>query len=780
MKVSYNVIQKLSKTDQSVENIVQKLTMHVAEVEWIEEGWWVDLWSIFVAQIQSVKKHSDSEKLNLCQVLHNNEELQIVCWAPNVKAWIKVPLAVVWADLWNGFIIKKSKIRGETSNGMICSEDELGLVEERQEWIMILSDEAVLWTSMKEYIWWSDTIIEIDNKAINHRPDMFGHVWVAREIAAIEWRTFEYTYKDVDFTNHESLWIKVEIPKFVQRYIGVRVENVQNSESPEYIQDILKSENIKSQWLLVDLTNYSLYMLGQPTHCFDAETIEWNIVVRFAEKWESFEALNDKTYELDESDIVITDDSGVIALGGIIGWKKTSVSKTTKNIIIEWAHFHHATVRKTGMRLWIRTDALNIYEKNIEPRMAEAGVALIIDEIQKHFSNAKVIWTDDVRAIEFEEIFIDYDINFVNTLLWHTYTDEIARKILESLGFEFQQWKIKVPFWRTDVTTKADIAEEIARINGYNNIENQLIHIESWAVEQSKLYTLKRKSRDFWIGLGFYDIYSYSFTWKNLEQKVLWDINKKIPLKNYLSEDASHMKSSHIPHLLSTLQNNIHQFQKLKLFEIEKVYSKSNNETINETTMLSWICILESETPYFGLQKLINMYLESIWIQKYFYEAVQDTQGFMHKGRTAELKVRWKIVGYIWEIHPKIQWNFKIKNKIAFFELSLDNLVDASFSIPQAKELSEFQENNFDINFLVDKSVSGSVIHQTIEKTNPDIITRVELFDIYENEEKLPGKRSLSFTIYMQSLEKTLGDEVKNDLIKKIVEKVEKKWGILR
>ena len=248
---------------------------------------------------------------------------------------------------------------------MICSEDELGLVEERQAGIMILPENAPLDTPVRDYFKMDDTILEIDNKAINHRPDLFSHIGIAREIAAIDGAALDYTMTQTGFNHLPDLGIKNDIPSIVKRYMGLKVSNVENTESPQYIKDVLNSHDVESKGILVDITNYSLYLYGQPTHCFDADKLTGNIHIRNAKNGEIFTALNDKTYELSENDIVIADETQVIALGGIIGGKHSAVDETTKNIIVESAWFDQAVIRQTGKRLGIRTDSLNVFEKDL-------------------------------------------------------------------------------------------------------------------------------------------------------------------------------------------------------------------------------------------------------------------------------------------------------------------------------------------------------------------------------------------------------------------------------
>ena len=350
MKISYKVLQKYVSNLGTPEEIAQDLVMHTAEVEEVEyEG--NNLEKVFIGLVKTCEKHPDSEKLNCTTVEVNGTIYPIVCGAANVRAGLKVAVALVGAQLTPDFTIAKTKIRGEVSEGMICSEDELGMTDVRQEGILELPEDAPLGISMREYLQKNDAILEIDNKAINHRPDLFSHIGIAREIAAIKGEKFNYQLAHRDFSNLQELQINNEISQHVSRYSALKIENAENISTPEYIKQVLNSADIASKGLLIDISNYSLYLYGQPTHCFDADKITGNITIRFAKDGEKFLALNDNEYELNSEDIVIADDNQVLALGGVIGGKDSAVSDTTKNIIVESAHFDQAIIRKTGKKL---------------------------------------------------------------------------------------------------------------------------------------------------------------------------------------------------------------------------------------------------------------------------------------------------------------------------------------------------------------------------------------------------------------------------------------------
>ncbi len=789
MKISYKVLQKYIKNIKSADDIAKDLVMHTAEVEGIHSEK-KDFENIVFWKITKIEAHPDANSLRVCSVdAWENEDIQIVCWGSNLEVWQGVAVAKIWASvLWHGqwepVIMKKTAIRWVDSYGMICASEEIWLKNEfpakdEKEILDLSFVNAKTWTWIDEIVWRDDQILEIDNKAINHRPDLFSHIWIIREIYAISWEKFDFNYEIKDFSWIKSLWIKNEITEVVSRYMWLKVENVANIESPDYIKQVLASSDIASKWLLIDLSNYSLYLYGQPTHCFDADKIEWNITIRYARAWEKFVALNDSEYELSSEDIVIADDKKILALGWVIGWKSSAVSNTTKNIIIESANFDQATIRKSWKKLWVRTDALNVFEKDIVNGMQEAWLSLIVSELEKNLKDIKISAFDDIYPIKQKEINVLFDLKFINKLVWTNYSEAEVLKILNNLWVEKKDDKLLIPFWRKDLNFKADIAEEIARITGYNNIISTIPEINMWAVAQTNTYKIKNDVRNYFSSIWYFDMYTYSFVSNDLMKKTLGTTENLIPMKNALSEELTHLRWSLIPNLLLSLEKNINEYSEMKLFEIEKVFNLNKTDVI-ENYNLSWVEIINKDIAYYDIQNTVSNFLKYIGVLNFSYENTTSLPKYAHTWRTWAIIVRWQQVWIIWEINPKVANNFSINSRIWFFEINIESLESAIYSTIKAKDISSFQENNFDLNFVIDKDNKASKIKLAIEKTDKNIINKVDLIDIYENEEKLPWKRSLLFTIYIQSLEKTLDDKDKANLINEIVKNVAKIWWELR
>lgn len=436
------------------------------------------------------------------------DDIQIVCGGSNLEngqgvAVAKIGASVLWHGQGDPVIMKKTKIRGVESYGMICASEEIGLKEDfpakdEKEILDISHITASPGINLAKVLGKDDIILEIDNKAINHRPDLFSHIGIAREIAAIHGNTLPYILTEQDFSHLPELGIQNYIPEAVKRYIGLKVSGVSNIPAPEYVKEVLKSHDIESKGMLVDITNYSLYLYGQPTHCFDADKLSGNIHIRFAKQGESFLALNDKEYILKESDIVIADDAGVIALGGIIGGKNTAVSETTKNIIIESAWFDQSVIRHTGKRIGLRTDALNVFEKDLVHSLSHIGASLIVKELSEHFPDSmKLEAISDIYPHPSAQTTIEFNPEYIRNLLGKNYEDSQMLDILACVGIEKDGNMLLIPKWRKDISHLADIAEEVARLDGYNNIESTVPRIQLGAVSQYPIYQAKRDIRNF-------------------------------------------------------------------------------------------------------------------------------------------------------------------------------------------------------------------------------------------------------------------------------------------
>ncbi len=741
-------------------------------------------------KIKEVRNHENADSLKVCMVdVWEHEDIQIVCWGSNLNIgqWVaiaKIGASVVWHGQGDPVIMKKTSIRWIESYGMICASEEIWLADiypaKIEAEILDLTHLNVIpGTPLAEALGKDDSILEIDNKAINHRPDLFSHIGIAREVAAIAWENFPYEYTSYDFSQFPDAGVKNYVPESVNRYMACYISGVKNVESPQDVLDVIASHWVTPKGILVDISNYSLYLYGQPTHCFDADKLTGDIHIRYAQDAEEFIALNDKTYTLSSDDIVIADDAWVIALWGIIGWKASAVTDATTRIVIESAHFNQAVVRKTGKRLGLRTDALNIFEKNISLHLQPYGLSLIVSELKKIFSEIQIERLSDTHLHLPEVRHIPQNHEYIRKIIWAEYNDLEMESIFLRLGIIQQKWMYIIPHWRTDIEHLTDLAEEIARVTGYNTIETTVPRVQLWAVTQSILYKARRDIRNFLSARGYFEMYTYSFVYETLMKKCLSDTKNCVWLKNTLSEELSHMRPSLIPNLLASLELNIRDFQDLKLFECEKIFQR-HDSWVQEFYELSMIIHHSTtEENYYTIVQEFEDIAHKLQMNQYELRCSSDFPSYAHNTRIAEIFVRGQSVWFIGEIHPQVLNNFSLSGRVGFLSLHLDLIKNSLYTTPKYYEISTFQANSFDLTFVVDRSISWKKIQQSIQKTHI-LIKKVELFSIYESEEKFPGKRALSFTVTIQSFTETLNDQVKNTLIQEIISRVEKLWAKLR
>jgi len=402
-----------------------------------------------------------------------------------------------------------------------------------------------------------------------------------------------------------------------------------------------------------------------------------------------------------------------------------------------------------------------------------------MQELQKHFSGCKLEAFTDVYPEKEYANSIKFDLDHICSLIWKKYEKTQVLDILSNLFIDEIDWVLHIPLWRKDITNIADIAEEVARIDGYDKVTPTVPRINLWAISQSPLYKAKRDTRNFLVSSGYFEMYTYSFLDEALMEKALGNTEKLVPMKNALSEELTHLRGSLIPNLLKALEENMRDYKNMKLFECEKIFIRESEDWVTEHYELSWVEHVSEDTAYYEIQNSLSDLFSKLWVTNYEFRTSQDIPSFAHSQRTADIIVRWKSVWYIGEIHPKAMKNFSLSGRVWFYSLDMEKLAPALYWAIKAHDVSSFQANSFDINFVVDSSTAWSTIHAAIMKSD-SLITSVELFDIYEDQQKLPWKRSLSFTVTTQSLEKTLDDTYKNELIKTIVKNVEKKGGSLR
>lgn len=797
MLVSYNWLKQYTNVEDNANALAEKITrggIEVEGVEYLAE----EISNVVVGYVISKEKHPDAEKLNVCQVNVGEEEnLQIVCGAPNVDAGQYVIVAKVGAKL-PGIKIKKAKLRGVESQGMICSLAELGLSKSvvpknYQEGIYVFETEQELGSDVVEVLGLNDYILDLS--ITPNRADALSMRGLTYDLGALY--NNKVDFNDVEKEeNYEDTSLQVAIESdSCRNYVGQVVKNVEVKSSPLWLQTRLMNSGIRPINNIVDITNYVLLEFGQPMHAFDKDLVGDKIVVRDAKEGEVLETLDGEERKLQTTDLVITDGTRAIALGGVMGGKNTEVSEETKNIILESAYFNPTSVRRTSAAHGLRSDSSARFEKGIDPNMQKAALDRAIELILELCPNAVVESSVGIVKKEEEKI-VEITTSYINNYLGITLSTEEIVAILEGLSFAVEvtgeNLVVKVPTRRPDISIKQDLVEEVIRIYGYDNLASTLPKF-SKTTKGGLTYSQRmvRDLRAVYASLGFNDTINYSLVSEEEATQYTLEDHHKVRLLMPMTETHSTLRQSLVPGLLNTVQYNVARKQKdLKLLEIGRVFFGSGDDNIQpkETLYLSAALTGEeratkwlkesSSLDFFAAKGYLEVAFDRLGLdEKVTYK--KSTLEGMHPGRFAEVYLGEKRIGFIGEVHPQVADKLGL-NTTYVFEINLDEVISESKVKPKYEEVTKYPEITRDIAMLVDVKDEYQNIYNVIESVNSKLITNVELFDLYAGAELLVGKKSLALTITYSDKQKTLTDEEVTAVHDKVLSALTEYGAIIR
>ena len=797
MLVSYNWLKQYTNVEDNANALAEKITrggIEVEGVEYLAE----EISNVVVGYVVSKEKHPDAEKLNVCQVNVGEEEnLQIVCGAPNVDAGQYVIVAKVGAKL-PGIKIKKAKLRGVESQGMICSLAELGLSKSvvpknYQEGIYVFETEQELGSDVVEVLGLNDYILDLS--ITPNRADALSMRGLTYELGALY--NNKVDFNDVEKEeNYEDTSLQVAIESdSCRNYVGQVVKNVEVKSSPLWLQTRLMNSGIRPINNIVDITNYVLLEFGQPMHAFDKDLVGDKIVVRDAKEGEVLETLDGEERKLQTTDLVITDGTRAIALGGVMGGKNTEVSEETKNIILESAYFNPTSVRRTSAAHGLRSDSSARFEKGIDPNMQKAALDRAVELILELCPNAVVESSVGIVKKEEEKV-VEITTSYINNYLGITLSTEEIVAILEGLSFTVEvtgeNLVVKVPTRRPDISIKQDLVEEVIRIYGYDNLASTLPKF-SKTTKGGLTYSQRmvRDLRAVYASLGFNDTINYSLVSEEEATQYTLEDHHKVRLLMPMTETHSTLRQSLVPGLLNTVQYNVARKQKdLKLLEIGRVFFGSGDDNIQpkETLYLSAALTGEeratkwlkesSSLDFFAAKGYLEVAFDRLGLdEKVTYK--KSTLEGMHPGRFAEVYLGEKRIGFIGEVHPQVADKLGL-NTTYVFEINLDEVISESKVKPKYEEVTKYPEITRDIAMLVDVKDEYQNIYNVIESVNSKLITNVELFDLYAGAELLVGKKSLALTITYSDKQKTLTDEEVTAVHDKVLSALTEYGAIIR
>lgn len=788
MKVPVQWLKDYVNIDINGKELGDRLTLSGSKVEEVIVSG-DNIKNVVTGKILKIEPHPDAEKLVICQLeVGLDEPVQIVTGANNMKEGDIVPAALHGAELPNGMKIKKGKLRGIVSNGMMCSEEELGIAgEEEVHGLMILDESTPLGKDIKEVLGLNKETIDFE--ITSNRPDCLSVVGIARETAATLGTTFnmpnlEYTAK-CNKSIEEELKVTIK-DSLCKRYLAKGVKNVKVAPSPVWMQERLLDAGVRPINNIVDITNYVMLELGQPMHAFDKRQITSNhIVIERATEGEKFTTLDEVERVLDDSMLCIKDGETTVALAGIMGGLDSEIKEDTTEVIFEFANFDGTNIRVNSKKFNLRTEASSRFEKDIDPNLATIAAERACALVQELNCGEVMEGIVDVYQDKKEETELVVSSSWINKFLGTDISSEDMKKYLDSLelntSINGDELVITVPTFRIDVAIKEDIAEEIARIYGYNNIPTT---ISTSTTEREPKYKKDRLNDlliETLIASGVNQSISYSF----VSPKVFDEINlpkdsvlrNAVRIKNPLGEDYSIMRTTTIPSMMESLKRNYTRNNDyVRLFEIGRTYSpnKDENKLPIEKNILT--LGMYGECDYLDLKGIVENILSALGISKISLERETENPCY-HPGKTAALFIGKQKAGVFGEVHPDLLENYGIDTLGYMAELNLDVLYEMSNTVKAYKPLPKFPAVTRDIALLVDDEVLVGNIEEAIVKAGGNMVEKVTLFDIYKGKQIEEGKKSIAYAISYRDENKTLTDKEVNKVHDKILRSLEYKLG---
>lgn len=790
MNLSMKWLKEFVDIDIKPRDFSEAMTISGSKVEGYEiEG--SEISNVVVGKILSIVPHQDSDHLVICQVdIGESEPIQIVTGASNLTVGDLVPAALNNSTLPGGIKIKKGKLRGVESNGMLCSLGELGLTLHDfpyaiEDGIFVLQEDCQPGQPICEAIGLDD--IKVEFEITSNRPDCFSVIGLAREAAATFDKPLTLHTPVVKAGNgscKDMLDVKIEEPSLCSVYSARIVENVRVKPSPRWMRERLRAMGVRPINNIVDITNYVMLEYGQPMHAFDLRFIEDKTIrVRRAKDGETITTLDGVDRTLTHDNLVIADSKKPVAIAGVMGGEYSGIMDDTTTIVFESACFDGSSVRTTARDQGMRTDASSRYEKGLDPNnclpaleracelveLLDAGDVLddvIIDDHSSH----------EQRRIPLET---EWTNRFLNIQL----TAEEMKAILKKIDCQFDGDTILIPTFRPDLEHKADIAEEIARFYGYNRIPSTPLRGDA----QGK-YTPRQKFEDkisnTMLALGLSEIMTYSFLSPKAYDKIGMPkqdcLRNSVTISNPLGEDTSIMRTTALPSMLDTLARNYNNRNgAVALFELaSEYYPVEGQELPDEKTKLI-AGLYGDDCDFFTAKGMVEQLLDTLFISNYEFEASSNEYAY-HPGRCAHIMIDDTVIGVIGEIHPKVAENYGINERILCFTLDVDSLFAHTQTDATYTPLPKFPAVTRDLALICDETIPVRILEKAITKGAGNLLETIQLFDVYQGEQIEGGKKSVAFNIVLRSAENTLAEEQVNSTMKKVMKELEKVGANLR
>lgn len=783
---------------ESYSSIADSLTMVGLEVNAVTDRYdYLD--RVVVGHILNIKAHPNAEKFKLCDVDIGSRVIQVVCGAPNIYKHMIAPVALQGTRFPEGYVLEKRRIRNELSEGMLCSEAELGLGTDRSG-VMILDQKQLIGNKLAKALELSDRVFEID--LTPNRPDCLSIIGIAREIAALQQTTIKYpeTYlSDASDKISDLTSITIKAPDLCPRYSARLVFDINIAPSPFWLQNRLMSVGLRPINNIVDITNFVLMETGQPLHAFDFDRLsDHRIVVRQAKKGETFITLDKKEHLLSPDMLMICDGEKPVALAGIMGGHNSEVTESTTRVLIESAYFMPVGIRKTSKKLGISSESSHRFERGVDPKgiitalnraaqlMSELDGSILIEGIIDKYSKINNAGP------------ITLNVGHTNRLLGTSYERDKIENLLKSIEFNVEktgndELEVIPPSFRVDIARPVDLMEEIARLSGYNNIPTTYPLIPAEARQPEKYLRLRNRLKKMMTSFGFNEIINYSFVNRlycdSLRLESADRRRNMVDILNPLTEELAVMRTSLIPGLLETIHRNIaQQIKSLRLFEVGKIYISREKDNLPEEiemlagiwtgsrTNASWYS-KESSCDFFDIKGVVEGLLNRLKIDRIKFTGMSDNScTYTRPGHTAQILQEKKLIGLAGEIHPQVLRNFDLKQAAFIFELDLKAISNLIPETIRSKPIPKFPSISRDITIIIDKDLECSNLFENIRKSGEELIENLYFFDVFEGDTIPQNKKSISLRITYRSKHKTLEDNEVNYIHKNITDRLLKEF----
>ncbi|MFK8012924.1 MAG: phenylalanine--tRNA ligase subunit beta [Marinicellaceae bacterium] len=785
MKISEKWLREWVNPSVSSDELVEQLTMLGLEVDDVLPAAG-EFTEVVVAKIVALEKHPDADKLNVCQVdIGCEENLQIVCGAPNARVGLVAPLAKIGAVLPGNFKIKKSKLRGMESFGMLCSNVELGLSDDHSG-LLELPNNAPIGKDIREYFQLDDNIIDID--LTPNRADCFSLKGIAIDVACLnDLKIKSVEPKEVEISHNEHIEVKLSADKQCPRYLCRVINNIDNTkETPIWMQEKLRRSGIRSIHPVVDVTNYVMLEFGQPMHGFDKTTIKGAINVKMAKKDDKITLLDGKEITLNDSFLMIADEINYLAIAGIMGGENSGVTESTKNIVLESAYFDPATIMGKSRDIGVHTESALRFERGVDSQLQTQAMhratELIID-----ICGGEVGPINEAK----EEKYLPKQKNItlskekLKRVLGFEVPSQQVTDILTGLSMQVETqentWQIKAPSSRFDIAIEEDLIEEVVRMVGYDKMPSENLVGQSVIIQLPEEHISHNNIKNQLCNLGYLEAINYSF----VSEKLLNEFNMQedsFALKNPLTEEFSIMRTSLLPGMMQTLNYNLRrQHDSIKMFETGNVFHKKTRVT--EDDKIIAICTGIRNTEHWGMEKEkldffdckgdLEKLLDS---SKMNYDFTLSEYDFLHPGRQAQVCLKGELVGWIGQVHPEICRRMGIKKEVYAFELFMKKIQNSS--LPSYETISKYPSVRRDLAMVIDAEVSYQNIANLIYNELGENLVDTIVFDEYKGDSIGKDKRSLAVGLVLQQKNATFEDKDVDKLIAKVVSSISEKLSI--